>query len=113
MLQKKISEIKPILHVFGHIHEDRGAQIFTWSPGDAITVSINASNMPYGAKWATERRVSGFRLYNHPQLTMTIFQSSKRPLSDLLPPIIVDLFDPSRNEESQATGESDIQTAGS
>jgi len=76
VLQERINAIKPKLHVFGHIHEDRGVQISNWSAGEDATVFVNAANMPSGEKWATERRASG------------------RARTDLLPPIIVDLFDP-------------------
>ncbi|KIJ39854.1 hypothetical protein M422DRAFT_210080 [Sphaerobolus stellatus SS14] len=75
----RLAEIKPALHVFGHIHEDRGAQIYDYSAGETVnnsnTVFVNAANMPLGNKWTQEKKSSG------------------TPRHALLPPIIVDLLD--------------------
>lgn len=47
-LAERLPELKPRLHVFGHIHEGRGAQIHTW-PKDAETpptVQVVSSRTP-------------------------------------------------------------------
>jgi Icc-related predicted phosphoesterase len=41
LLRKKIGEIKPVLHVFGHIHEERGVYIDPSGP----TTHVNASSL--------------------------------------------------------------------
>lgn len=38
----------PLLHVFGHIHEARGALVHSWSQGGKDTVMVNAANQPTG-----------------------------------------------------------------
>ncbi|KAG9029675.1 hypothetical protein FRB95_005016 [Tulasnella sp. JGI-2019a] len=59
---ERVSQVQPRLHVFGHIHEGRGATIKTWEQRDAaggadtdggagshaVTTFVNAANMPMG-----------------------------------------------------------------
>ncbi|KAF8341259.1 Metallo-dependent phosphatase-like protein, partial [Cantharellus anzutake] len=62
-LWKRVKAIRPRLHVFGHVHEGRGALIHTWGEegdddaedvqenrcGSSETIFVNASSTPAGA----------------------------------------------------------------
>lgn len=52
-LLERVSQIQPRLHVFGHIHEGRGATLQTWDQaavgeGTDMTAFVNAANVPLG-----------------------------------------------------------------
>ena len=52
-LATRLEELRPVLHVFGHIHEAHGAELKEWQStkdtSDA-TVFVNASNYPSGTR---------------------------------------------------------------
>lgn len=77
-LRERLPTLRPRLHVFGHIHEDHGAELHTWAdvPGHEAeqTVFVNAANWPAGPK---VRPVGGRVMLGEPP-----FQ-----------PVIVDLLD--------------------
>ena len=64
-LAAHVAQLRPQLHVFGHVHEDHGAYIHEWSSApdtDATreqTVFVNAANKPGGPKatYSDGRRV--------------------------------------------------------
>jgi len=49
-LWERLRTIQPRLHVFGHIHEARGALIHSWKNESDTTLFVNPANMPTGAK---------------------------------------------------------------
>ncbi|KAF8527772.1 Metallo-dependent phosphatase [Gautieria morchelliformis] len=85
-MMRRLEEIRPTLHVFGHIHEDRGVKVHPWSPpqsesgltGRHQTIFVNAANMPSGRKAAKVKKQGVNPVIGGPG-----FQ-----------PILVDLFDP-------------------
>ena len=71
-MRTRLKDMRPKIHVFGHIHEDRGVVIHPWAasqpggdasnqtPGDTVpptTIFINAANQPSGVN---ARRAQGF-----------------------------------------------------
>lgn len=46
-LAEHVSRIRPILHVFGHIHEGRGVVTKRWEERKS-TIFVNAANQPSG-----------------------------------------------------------------
>ncbi|KAG8932958.1 hypothetical protein FRC02_000309 [Tulasnella sp. 418] len=65
VLRDRLSQIRPALSVFGHIHESRGVELRQWksdedshTPKRSATLFVNAANMPMGAK-ARELRARG------------------------------------------------------
>jgi Icc-related predicted phosphoesterase len=49
LLRQKVDEVKPVLHVFGHIHEERG--IYVNGPTTYVnTASLDLRYMPYPGK---------------------------------------------------------------
>lgn len=87
-LAARLSDLRPRLHAFGHIHESHGALIHDWSAADETssgnnqesismnqTVFVNAANWPMGPK---AQRPGGGRI-----------QFGEAPFQ----PVIVDLLD--------------------
>ncbi|KAF8588641.1 Metallo-dependent phosphatase [Ramaria rubella] len=89
-LMQRLHIVRPTLHVFGHIHEGRGAVIHEWpesksassTPKEQRTVLVNAANTPAG------------------QLATAIAQQGATPSvgGPGFQPVIVDLFDPVEDE---------------
>ena len=56
-LASHISQLRPRLHLFGHIHEDHGAMIHKWPFDDqgnsSETVFVNGANWPMGRNTKT------------------------------------------------------------
>jgi len=82
-LLKKLDEVRPLLHVFGHIHEARGVEVQDWSQRSETvesqrTVHVNAANSPLGPK-ARQLRGRGLSVVTG---------------GPGWQPIIVDIFDP-------------------
>ncbi|KAK7696081.1 hypothetical protein QCA50_000723 [Cerrena zonata] len=53
-LLSRVAQLRPRLHLFGHIHEDHGAVVCKWSSNDQVhgseTVFVNGANWPAGNK---------------------------------------------------------------
>ncbi|KAH8106026.1 Metallo-dependent phosphatase-like protein [Cristinia sonorae] len=78
-LAAQVEYLRPQLHVFGHIHEDHGAEIHEWTGSEDAgerSVFVNAANKPYGPK----ARTSGGGLVPFG--------------TGVYSPVIVDLYDP-------------------
>jgi len=48
-LLERVSRIRPVIHVFGHIHESRGVVAKKWPDAERkSTIFVNAANQPSG-----------------------------------------------------------------
>src|SRR5260221_12775419 len=84
-LWKRLKTIQPRLHVFGHVHESRGAMIHTWSLKEVEeekgeenecdspeTVFVNASCQPAGPLYYGALSDGAPSLYSSPQDSVMI-----------------------------------------
>lgn len=90
-LLERVSQIQPRLHVFGHIHEGRGATLRKWDD-EAVAV---ADGMPLGGESDTLSRMTTF--VNAANMPMPKgprnWEKRQLPGSPGWQPIIVDLLD--------------------
>ena len=55
VLTQQLATIQPRLHVFGHIHEARGATLYEWKKSSNITAFVNPANVPLGPLMPEEK----------------------------------------------------------
>ncbi|KAF7323648.1 Metallophos domain-containing protein [Mycena kentingensis (nom. inval.)] len=58
-LAERVSELRPRLHVFGHIHDARGAYAHDWEDTGTQTIFVNAANTPKVVEGGEELSVGG------------------------------------------------------
>ena len=68
-LASRIASVRPRIHIFGHIHEARGAQILQWEDGRE-TIFVNCATYPTkGGKYELVRPyLSTCCFHAHPYL---------------------------------------------